>query len=83
MKNIPNNTTSRPNVPCKRHFIHIFLQSLSTRWSYCLFTLYFNIQKGNAYGIMIEFNFYALTDKMQNFVIIVTKAKLDNLRCSQ
>lgn len=32
---------------------------------------------------MIEFNFYALTDKMQNFVIIVTKAKLDNLRCSQ
>lgn len=32
---------------------------------------------------MIEFNFYALTDKMKNFVIIVTKAKLDNLHCSQ
>lgn len=32
---------------------------------------------------MIEFNFYALTDKMKNFVIIVKKAKLDNLRCSQ
>lgn len=30
---------------------------------------------------MIEFNFSALTDKMKNFVIIVTKAKLDNLRC--